>query len=351
MLVASAFVVAGCGGSDGISVETAQELSRDVATPVSTESSISTGGVDESVAVADSGASPDPGVDPGVDAELGVDPGVDDELGVEQNPGIDESPEIEEPLESVSPLQSDSEVTPSNIPATVADITDLVLVTGQSNTLGAGTSTDEFLDAPNRRVFAFTENGWEIASLNQVWDRGFPLDGNNPSPSNNFSLHFGKRLADRRPDRVVGFILVSEPGASIDRWREGGALFEVIRARVSQAINELPFKSRLDGILWHQGESNGADDDAYGDALYDLITRFRSEPWIDFGFPFICGETATLPVNRQLQKLNTDSDPWTACIEAEGLPTIRDDAHFSAEALRTMGGRYADAYIELYLGL
>ncbi len=241
---------------------------------------------------------------------------------------------------------------PPTGPATVADITDLVLITGQSNTLGAGTSYDALLDAPNNRVMAFTENGWQVASLWQVWDRGwFPRNDPNTDPSNNFSLHFGKRVVERRPDRVVGFILLSAPGEKIRHWDEGGAFFEVIRDKVSRAINELPYKSSLDAILWHQGESDGEDRDEYGQSLYDLITRFRSEPWYRYEVPFICGETAVSPVNRQLRRLNSDNDPWTACIAAEGLETILDDTHFSAASLRTMGGRYADAYLEMMLGV
>ncbi len=258
-----------------------------------------------------------------------------------------------EPVTVITPevtLQFNTQPEPA-APLSVEDITDLVLVTGQSNALGAGTSYDQYLDSPNRQVFAFTENGWKVADLNQVWDRGwFPRTDPTTEPSNNLSLHFGKRIAERRTDRVVGFILITAPGKPISHWQQDGQFFNDIRNKVSGAINQLPYKSNLDAILWHQGESDGEDRDEYGAALYDLIERFRSEPWFGYGFPFICGETATSPVNQQLRKLNRDSDPWTACIAAEGLPTIRDDAHFSAEALRTMGRRYADAYLDMMLG-
>ncbi len=231
-------------------------------------------------------------------------------------------------------------------------ITDLVLVTGQSNALGAGTSFDELMDAPDRRVMAYTNQGWQVASLNQVWDRNwFPRNDPSTPPSNNFSLHFGKRISDRTPDRVVGFILITSPGSRISEWGSDSALFESIRVRVSQAINDIPLKSRLDAILWHQGESDGEDRDEYGAALYDLITRFRSEPWFDDGRPFICGETARSPVNNQLNRLNTDADPWTACVEGEGLAVLPGTDHFNASSLRTIGQRYADEYLRQWLGI
>jgi len=244
--------------------------------------------------------------------------------------------------------QPEPEVPFQNDPARVWDITDLVLVTGQSNALGAGTAYDEYKDAPDNRVLAYTNNGWQTANLNQVWDRGwFPRNNPNTDPYNNFSIHFGKRLAQRRNDRVIGFILLSAPGQKISHWENDGQFYNEIRNKVSRAINEVPHKSRLDGILWHQGESDGQDRIEYSDALYRLIANFRSEPWFDFDLPFICGETANSPVNNQLRKLNRDSDYWTACVAAEGLPVLPGTSHFDANSLRTLGQRYADKFIDL----
>lgn len=257
--------------------------------------------------------------------------------GSQQNPSEVESSSEPDPMLAVAPENP-----------TIADITDLILITGQSNALGSGTAYDSSLDSSNKRVFAFTEDGWQVADLHQVWDLGwFPRTNPGSEPSNNFSLHFGKQLAMRDQSRVVGFILVTAPGQSISHWQSDGAFFNEIRDKVSNAINQLPSKSSLDGILWHQGESDGRDDASYSDALYQLIADFRSESWYEYGRPFVCGETADSPVNRQLEKLNRDNDPWTACIAAEDLPTLADGAHFSAKALRIMGDRYADKYLEM----
>ena len=231
---------------------------------------------------------------------------------------------------------------------TSADITDLVLVTGQSNALGADTLFDPALDGPDNRTFAWTDNGWQVADLHQIWDQGwFPRADLDTGPSNNLSLHFGKQVTSRDSNRVVGFILATAPGQPISHWQSDGDFFNSIRNKVSQAINALPSKARVDAILWHQGESDGQDDPAYGAALYGLIDAFRSESWYGPNLPFICGETASLPVNRQLNRLNSDNDPSTACIAAEGLETRGDNVHFSASALRTIGRRYADQYLAM----
>ncbi|MEM7257843.1 MAG: sialate O-acetylesterase [Pseudomonadota bacterium] len=237
----------------------------------------------------------------------------------------------------------------SNAGYRAADITDLVLLTGQSNALGANTDYDASLDGPHKQVFAFTSNGWREANLNQIWDRGWhPRNNPNTDPSNNLLLHFGKRLVARDSDRVVGFILVSEPGAAISNWDYNSEFYRAIDSRVIDAINQLPHKSQLDGILWHQGETDANDTDYYTRKLNDVIANFRSENWYSSGKPFICGEIAKRGgVNNRLNRLNSDNDNSTACVSAAGLSTRIDGSHFDAEGLRELGKRYADRYYSM----
>ena len=232
--------------------------------------------------------------------------------------------------------------------AGAAAITDVVLVTGQSNALGADTSYDASIDIPHPRAFAFTENGWRVADLNQVWDLGWhPRNFPDTDPSNNFGFHFARKVAERRPDRVVGFILVTAPGEAISSWDYESELYVKIRNRVVIALNELPSKATIDGILWHQGETDWADTDYYTSKLNDVIRNFRGESWFGDGRPFICGETVEAPVNNRLMALNTDGDSWTGCVASDGLPTFLDGLHFSAEGLRIIGTRYATQYLQM----
>ncbi len=230
-----------------------------------------------------------------------------------------------------------------------ADITDLVLLTGQSNALGANTDYDASLDSPHKQVFAFTNTGWKRADLRQIWDRGWhPRNYPDTDPSNNLLLHFGKRLVSRDSDRVVGFILVSAPGAAISNWDYNDEFYQRIDARVIDAINQLPHKSQLDGVLWHQGETDANDTPYYENKLRALIRNFRSENWFSSGKPFLCGEIARRGgVNNRLNSLNSDSDAYTGCVSANGLPTRVDGSHFTAEGLREIGKRYADRYYSM----
>lgn len=243
------------------------------------------------------------------------------------------------------------------------DITDLILITGQSNTLGSNTTWNDTLDAPHPRVFAYTSEGWQVAELFQVWDnRVHPGTGNRndvDSIHNNFALHFGKRLAELDDNIVVGFVLVSEPGRGIRHWAPGAPGKQRVKQKALQAINALPSKTAVDGILWHQGETDfilegTSDRDApqpapanyYPVRLSALIEDLRQENWFDESSPFICGETINAEgVNTHLGRLNTDNDPATACVAAAGLPSISPGGnHFNASALRTLGRRYAEAY-------
>lgn len=231
---------------------------------------------------------------------------------------------------------------------TVADVTDLVLVTGQSNALGAETAYDASLDSPHERVFAYTNDGWRRADLHQVWDQDwFPRGHPGSEPSNNVALHIGKHIANAEEGKVFGFILATAPGQGIQHWDANGEFFEQINRRVHDAINQMPQKSGIDGIFWHQGESDEGDPD-YSHKLNLLIERFRTQSWYSEQSPFICGETAEFSVvNQQLMALNNDGDRSTGCVESDGLETFLDGYHFSAVGLRELGKRYAEKYLQL----
>ncbi len=243
-----------------------------------------------------------------------------------------------------------------------ASITDVIVITGQSNALGSETTFDPVLDQPVDRFYAYTDQGWQLASLDQTWDLTWhPRQGLDGNPHNNFGFHFGKTIASQRPDRVVGIILVTAPGEGISHWDADNFFFNKIRSKALLALNELPHKSAVDGILWHQGEtdwskesSNDPDlaelppNDYYSNKLWQLINNFRMENWFADEHPFICGETAQSPVNDRLNALNRDDDIWTACVPGEGLSTYDEaEVHFTAESLRQLGANYAEVYLQM----
>ena len=256
---------------------------------------------------------------------------------------------------------------------TIDNVTDVVLVTGQSNVLAANTGYNSGLDRPDSQVFAYTNNGWQVADLHQSWDRfqhPAAQSRNGGDPVNNFALHFGKYLVQKDRTRVVAFIVVPGPGKGISNWDAGTEQYRRIQDKVTRALNNIPQKNSLDAVLWHQGENDwlyeGTADanptgftsrdsheykNYYQIKLTALINNFRNEPWGNSQTAFICGETRRAEgVNRRLNALNHDRDPNTACVQATDLPKRADDpygSHFSAAGLRTLGQRYADKYFEI----
>ena len=142
----------------------------------------------------------------------------------------------------------------------VSEITDLILVTGQSNVRGSQTDYDPTLDSIDLRVFAYTDSDdWEVADLHQAWD----VDGWHPgngsrtdssrSPYNNFAFHFAKTVVENDPSRVVGLVIASAPGEGIQHWDANSPFSQTVESKVLAALSAQGVKSQIDGIIWHQG--------------------------------------------------------------------------------------------------
>jgi len=144
--------------------------------------------------------------------------------------------------------------------------------------------------------------------------------------------------------------MLCQPDAKTD-WLSG--LTESLWVNTSDAQVALDAQGQgkqIDAVLWHQGETDWiyqgtADPEAtdaertepnyYPRKLNQLIANFRSESYVGKGI-FICGETIRADVNPHLMALNNDGD-------------IRNPngVHFSAQALRDIGRRYAEQYLEI----
>ncbi len=259
-----------------------------------------------------------------------------------------------------------------------ASITDVIFVTGQSNVEAADTTFDSLLDAPSERVYAFTDSGWQIADLHQVWDEqarpgNHSLTDPTRQPNNNFTFHFSKSLAEKSNWRVPAFIVDAEPGKGIANWDLDSPFYKKISEKITRALAQIPHKDSLDVVLWHQGESDwiyegtsdpeatgftSKDSEAYRNyysiKLNALIQNFRQESWARPDTVFICGETRVAEgVNRHLRALNSDADPLTGCVPTSDLEQRADDPfgiHYSAAGLRALGARLADLYISMVGG-
>jgi len=262
-----------------------------------------------------------------------------------------------------------------NPEASIDDINHIVVVTGQSNVEAPLTAFDAELDRPHPRVFAYTDEGWQMADLHQVWDEhahpgNHSLTDPTRSPNNNFVFHYGKSLAQLDANAVPAFIVLAAPGKGIAHWDYESPFYLKMRDKITSALAQIPHRDSIDVMLWHQGESDWlyegtSDPDAteftnkdsqeyenyYQLKLDRVIAHFRSEQWAPGDLPFICGQTRIAEgVNRRLMALNNNSDANSRCVTTTDLPYRLSDPtgnHFSAAGLRELGRRYMQMYRDI----
>ena len=103
-------------------------------------------------------------------------------------------------------------------------------------------------------------------------------------------------------------------------------------------------KSKLKGVLWHQGESNATDED-YLEQLTEVIEAIRKDTR-ERNLLFIAGHVYKGElVNDQISKL-PETVKNTAYVKSEKLST-QDGVHFDAESQVELGKRYAKAMSKL----
>ena len=229
----------------------------------------------------------------------------------------------------------------------------LFLLVGQSNMAGRGVVAPEDKVA-HPRVLMLSQSGEWVPAVD-------PIHFDKPNLVGvGLGRTFGIQIADAQPGVTIGLIPCAVGGSPIDSWMPG-VFYEPTKShpwddalrRARRALQD----GTLEGILWHQGESDSTAKLApeYEGKLHDLIRRLRSElnaPAV----PFIAGQLGRFAdspwsefrkivdeVHRSLPK----KVPHTAFVSSEGLKHKGDKVHFDAASYRELGRRYAQAYLEL----
>lgn len=228
----------------------------------------------------------------------------------------------------------------------------LFLLAGQSNMAGRGKVAEED-KRPHPRVLMFTKD--------QKWAPAVePLHFDKPGAGVGPGRAFGVAIAEAFPNITVGLIPCAAGGSPIGAWAPGGYHaqtkshpYDDALARTKAALKD----GTLQGILWHQGESDAQAEKAkvYGQKLHELIARFRHELGAA-ETPFIAGQLGQFPreswtdAHKQVNAVH-ESLPQAvrhaAFVSSEGLGHNGDKLHFSADGAREFGRRYAKAYRDL----
>jgi hypothetical protein len=219
------------------------------------------------------------------------------------------------------------------------------LLAGQSNM--AGHAEVQAADArPHPRVLSLSPQGRWQQAREPLHRQRFQLRGLGPG------LTFGRAMAEAWPDRSLGLVPCALGGSAVQHWQStapyrGVRLYARLLSQAQRARQDGP----LCGLLWHQGESNAtaAHYPGFAEQLVDLFDRLRSD-LAQPDLPIFVGEIgAWLPpepfphagdVNRQLANLCRQQAHWHL-VPAADLPPQPDRVHFSREAARTLGRRYA----------
>lgn len=230
---------------------------------------------------------------------------------------------------------------------------DLYLCIGQSNMAGRGKLTPEVMK-PLQKVYLLNDKGqFEPASnpMNRYSTIRKDLSMQALSPS----YSFAKKLTELS-DHPIGLIVNARGGSSIDSWLKGAkdGYYETTLARVRNAIDQ---GGTLKAILWHQGETDCADPEAYKSKLMLFVKDMRQDLGMPH-LPFIAGELSqwnwtgrkegTGSFNIMIRNIQSFI-PYSAWVSSEGLDCLKDstDPHFGTKGQLILGERYAKKVWEL----
>jgi len=226
----------------------------------------------------------------------------------------------------------------------------LYLLIGQSNMAGRG-AVEEADKTPHPRVLTFTkQNAWAPAVD--------PIHFDKPIAGVGLGSAFGRAMAEANPGVTIGLIPCAVGGTPLSRWEKGGDLWKQAVARAHAAMKD----GTLQGILWHQGESDSGKAETaenYGARLAKMVVDLRLELNTPKA-PFVAGKLALFlaeknkegvpshwkTVNEQIASLPKHC-PLVAVVESTDLKHKGDSVHFDSASLRIFGKRYAEALQKL----
>lgn len=216
----------------------------------------------------------------------------------------------------------------------------LFLLIGQSNMAGRA-PIEKGDEKPIKNTFLLDSQGkWQPAAnpLNQFSTIRKGLSMQKMSIGYGFAKAISK---DSKEPTQIGLIVNAKGGSKIDQWTKDSKFFKDAMMRVAQAEKD---GSKLEAILWHQGESNHNDGE-YDKKLATLVKDFRSATK-NKELPFIAGEVREgTAVNKFITEL-PKKVKFTAVASSKGLKTM-DKWHFGKEAIIKLGERYAEAYLSI----
>lgn len=242
---------------------------------------------------------------------------------------------------------------------------DLFLAMGQSNMVGSGTG-----------------GAWPSNNQVRVWDGRYSVVGSTANPltsalngsspfnsdgSNNLAVNF-VNLYQRLTGRRAMLVLMAKGGTSITEMNQaGGEVWDGMISNMAALFSAYP-GATLKGFLWHQGEADQFETNAWYIAEFQtLLDNLRAEDWFPADTPIVVGETyfGTYSGARQWKQNNALSqlpyiDEYVACASSAGLEALDEGStdsygadyrvHFIGEDLVVYGKRYLERFLSVKNG-
>jgi hypothetical protein len=252
----------------------------------------------------------------------------------------------------------------TGIPSEFQGKLSLFILAGQSNMSGRGELPASQTVHP--RVFMFgNDYRWKPAlePVDSAEEQVDKVSEDAVSDPAGFGpgLSFALRVAEKRPDPVIGLIPCAKGNTTISEWQRSlsdSTLYGSCLKRVRAASPA----GKVAGFLFFQGESDALDLNQYPDRVLspadyatkfsDLVRDLRNDlysPSLPVVFAQIGSNNAPEAytnwevVRGQQRAIQL---PCCAMIRTDDLP-LRDSEHFTTASYRAIGQRFAAAYLDL----
>jgi hypothetical protein len=229
--------------------------------------------------------------------------------------------------------------------ALAAEPDQVFILAGQSNMRGRGMPVDPG-QPTDPRLLDWHATEWTVASDPLAYP---PAHDDGVGPGMTFGLD---AIADL-PSATLGLVQCAIGGTPIVAWTPTGSAYSSCMAQVSVA------GGLVSAVLFLQGETDAAKRykaDGWRAHFEEMLTGLRAT----FGpeLPVILAEIGRLDPGefpyqktvRDAQNAAAAEDYRVALVHTDDLPT-QDRIHFTVDAYRTLGHRFADAWWALTNGL
>lgn len=153
----------------------------------------------------------------------------------------------------------------------------VILATGQSNFA----RNDAYSWTPPKNLAVWNWNG-TTATVGTAFAA---LDGTTASAPYSFAA----RVAEAHPARKVYLLRIAIGAQAIAQWKSGAAtpkVYDDCKANVEAALTLLGL-SKIDALLWWQGEADTTSPANYITDFETVMTRFRGETWFPYTTPIV----------------------------------------------------------------